>query len=316
MRCRISFPKNKADSGRGSFGSQREVNTMSITQQAIQYDRNLPARIRLSDGSVEKSASETHRHNEIELIYVDSGRLNATIDYQEHEFSAGDLIVINSNTVHSLEGKKARTLTVHLSYVFVKSFLSSFEEFDYVLQEGSQERREMLLLMQKLLAIEQNTFDGYNTLVKYSLLTRILRLLLTRCRREKPPVVFDKRRSLESDAIAVKNYIETNFRRKMYIYEVAELLHYNPNQITRYFRQLTGKSFKDYLNSVRAEHALEDYLTYDIPVGEAVLKNGFCHYNFFSKACNKYYGASPTAIKKARREQREIAADMPLVRTA
>ena len=173
----------------------------------------------------------------------------------------------------------------------------------------------MLLLMQKLLAIEQNTFDGYNTLVKYSLLARILRLLLTRCRREKPPVVFDKRRSLESDAIAVKNYIETNFRRKMYIHEVAELLHYNPNQITRYFRQLTGKSFKDYLNSVRVEHALEDYLVHDISAADAALRNGFCHYNFFAKACDKYYGASPTALKKARRQQSGTT-NMPLVRTA
>ena len=288
---------------------------MPITQQTIIYDKNLPARIRIANGSVDKSSRETHRHNEIELIYVDGGKLNATIDYQEHEFSAGDLIVINSNTVHSLEGKKAQMLTVHFSYVFVKSFFNSFDEFDYVLQEGSQERRDMLFLMQKLLAIEQNNFDGYNTLVKYSLLTRMLRLLLTRCRREKPLVLFDKRRSIESDAIAVENYIETNFRRKMYIHELAELLHYDPNQITRYFKQLTGKHFKDYLNAVRVEHALEDYLVHDISAADAALRNGFCHYNFFLRACNKYYGASPTAIKKARREQQSTT-NMPLVRTA
>ena len=288
---------------------------MDIHQQIIIYDKNLPARIRIASGPVDRSERETHCHNEIELIYVDSGRLNATIDYQEHEFSAGDLIVINSNTVHSLEGRKARTLTVHFSYVFVKSFLSSFEEFDYVLQEGSQERREMVFLMQKLLAIEQNTFDEYSALKKYSLLLKMMRLLLTRCRREKPPSVYDKNRSVESDAIAVKNYVEVNFRRKMMIAEIAELLHYDPNQITPYFKKLTGKRFKDYLNQVRAEHALEDYLTYDIPVGEAALKNGFCHYNFFSKACCKYYGASPTALKKARREQSDTT-HMPLVRTA
>ena len=140
----------------------------------------------------------------------------------------------------------------------------------------------------------------------------MLRLLLTRCRREKPPAVYDKRRSLESDMIAVKNYIETNFRRKMMI---AELLHYDANQITPYFKKLTGRRFKDYLNFVRAVHALEDYLSFDIPVAEAALKNGFGHYNFFSKACIKYYGASPTALKKVRRQQPGTV-DMPLVRTA
>ena len=76
-----------------------------------------------------------------------------------------------------------------------------------------------------------------------------------------------------------------------------------------------GRRFKDYLNFVRAEHALEDYLNFDIPVAEAALKNGFGHYNFFSKACIKYYGASPTALKKARRQQPGTV-DMPLVRTA
>ena len=56
-----------------------------------------------------------------------------------------------------------------------------------------------------------------------------------------------------------------------------------------------------------------DYLTYDIPVGEAALKNGFCHYNFFSKACNKYYGASPTAIKK---QKRAASVSAPLEKSA
>ena len=226
---------------------------MGIDQITIKYDKNLPARIRIANGSADRSEREPHRHNEIELIYVESGKLSATIDYQEHEFSAGDLIAVGSNTVHSLEFKRARILTVHFSYVFVKSFFNSFENYDYVLKEGSQERREMLLLMQKLMAIEQNSFDEYNTLVKYSLLTKMLRLLLTRCRIEKAPVVLNKRRSLESDAIAVKNYIEVNFRRKMYLNELAELIHYNPNQITRYFKQLTGKHFKDYLNGFFSE---------------------------------------------------------------
>ena len=128
----------------------------------------------------------------------------------------------------------------------------------------------MQFLMQKLLAIEQNTFDEYSALVKYSLLLKMLRLLLTRCRSEKQPVVCEKRRSLESDAIAVKNYIEINFRRKIMIGELAELIHYDPRSFTPYFKKLTGKRFTDYLQEVRTVHALEDYLTYDIPVGEEI----------------------------------------------
>ena len=283
--------------------------------QTIEYDKRLPARITLCDSSVDRCRGEPHWHEEMQLIYVDEGSLNMTVGNRKSALNAGDVQLINPGEVHSLKKGSAKYISVHFSRVFVKSFFEAAESCGYVLEEGSQERREMTFLMQKLLAIEQNTFDEYSALTKYSLLLKMLRLLLTRCRREKPPAVYDKRRSLESDMIAVKNYIETNFRRKMMIAELAELLHYDANQITPYFKKLTGRRFKDYLNFVRAEHALEDYLNFDIPVAEAALKNGFGHYNFFSKACIKYYGASPTALKKARRQQPGTV-DMPLVRTA
>jgi len=42
------------------------------------------------------------------------------------------------------------------------------------------------------------------------------------------------------------------------------------------------------------------------------LKNGFCHYNHFTKACHKYYGASPTEIKKQKRgKQVSLPLDIP-----
>ena len=52
----------------------------------------------------------------------------------------------------------------------------------------------------------------------------------------------------------------------------------------------------------------------DGPVNEA-LKNGFGHYNHFTKACRKYYGASPTEIKRQKR-QRDAAPNAPLVKSA
>ena len=280
--------------------------------QTIEYDKNLPAKIRLIDDSSERCRGEPHWHEEMQLLYVDNGKLQATVGNKSYELGAGDVLVINPSEVHSLTGENARYLSVHFSCTFVKLFYASVESRDFVLEEGTQERREMTVLMQKLLAIEQDNNDEYNALVKYSLLMKMLRLLLTRCAEEKKLSVYGTKRSLESDAITVKNYIEANFRRKIMINELAELMQYDPRNITPYFKKLTGKRFTDYLQEVRTKHALEDYLTYDIPVGEAALKNGFCHYNFFSKACSKYYGASPTAIKKAKRENQGKAVSLPV----
>ena len=97
--------------------------------------------------------------------------------------------------------------------------------------------------------------------------------------------------------------------------DYENLLHFDATYVMTYFKKQTGMTIMTYTIKERTRHALDDYLTHDIPIGEAAKKNGFCHYNHFTKACHKYYGASPTALKKARREQPGTA-NMPLVRTA
>ena len=128
--------------------------------QTIQYDKNLPTRIRVRDGPVDEMLKEPHWHEELQLIYVDSGTLVLSIGESKQVLTAGAVTVISPRTEHALSGVDARYLTVHFSHVFVKSFFDSVEKYDFELAKGSQERREMVFLMQKLLAVERNNFDS------------------------------------------------------------------------------------------------------------------------------------------------------------
>ena len=283
--------------------------------QTIEYDKRLPAKTSLCDSAVNRCRGEPHWHEEIQLIYVDEGSLNMTVGNRKLTLDSGDVQVINPCEVHSLKKSSAKFLSVHFSRVFVQSFFDSAESYGYVLEEGSQERREMVFLMQKLLAVERNTFDEYSALVKYSLLLKMLRLLLTRCRTERLDSVYGTSRSLDDDVIAVKQYIEANYHRKIMTADYENLLHFDATYVMTYFKKQTGMTIMSYAIKERTRHALDDYLTHDIPIGEAAKKNGFCHYNHFTKACHKYYGASPTEIKRQKR-QRDVASNAPLVRSA
>ena len=283
--------------------------------QTIEYDKRLPARITLCDSSVDRCRGEPHWHEEMQLIYVDEGSLNMTVGNRKSALHAGDVQLINPGEVHSLKKGSAKYISVHFSRVFVKSFFEAAESCGYVLEEGSQERREMVFLMQKLLAVERNTFDEYSALVKYSLLLKMLRLLLTRCRTERIDSVYGTSRSLDDDVIAVKQYIEANYHRKIMTADYENLLHFDATYVMTYFKKQTGLTMMSYAIRERARHALDDYITHDVPVCEAALKNGFCHYNHFTKACHKYYGASPTEIKRQKR-QRDAAPNAPLVKSA
>ena len=280
--------------------------------QTIEYDNILPAKIELNERTVDRCRGEPHWHEEIQLIYLDEGSLNVTVGNRELQLSAGDMQLINPCEVHAVNKGSAKYLSVHFSRVFVKSFFEPVESFGYVLEEGSQERREMIFLMQKLLAVERNTFDEYSALVKYSLLLKMLRMLLTRCRTEKIVSVYGAERSLDDDVTAVKHYIEANYRRKIVSADLEKLIHFKPTYVMTHFKKQTGMTIMSYTIKERTKHALDDYLTHDIPVGEAAKKNGFCHYNHFTKACHKYYGASPTEIKKQKRgKQVSLLLDIP-----
>lgn len=283
--------------------------------QTIQYDKLLPAKITLCDSAVDRCRGEPHWHEEMQLIYISEGSLNVTVGNKKLALNAGDILLINPCEIHSSGKGSAKFLSVHFSRVFVQSFFEAAESFGYVLEEGSQERREMVFLMQKLLAVERNPFDEYSALVKYSLLLKMLRLLLTRCRTERLKSVYGTDRSLDDDVIAVKQYIEANYRRKIMTADLEKLMHFDATYVMTYFKKQTGMTIMSYAIKERARHALDDYLTYDIPIGEAAKKNGFCHYNHFTKACHKYYGASPTEIKRQKR-QRDAAPNAPLEKSA
>ena len=280
--------------------------------QTIEYDKRLPAKISLCDSAVDRCRGEPHWHEEMQLIYVDEGSLSMTVGSRKLTLNSGDVQMINPCEVHSLKKSSAKFLSVHFSRVFVQSFFETAESYGYVLEDGSQERREMVFLMQKLLAVERNNFDEYSSLVKYSLLLKMLRLLLTRCRTEKTVSIYGTERSLDDDVIAVKQYIEANYHRKIMTADFEGLLHYDPTYVMTYFKKQTGMTIMSYAIRERTRHALDDYLTHDIPIGEAAKKNGFCHYNHFTKACHKYFGASPTEIKKQKRgKQVSLPLDIP-----
>ena len=81
--------------------------------QTIQYDKNIPARIRLRDGPVDNALKEPHWHEELQLIYVDGGTLVLSLGESKQVLTAGAVVVISPRTEHALSGVDARYLTVH-----------------------------------------------------------------------------------------------------------------------------------------------------------------------------------------------------------
>lgn len=73
----------------------------------------------------------------------------------------------------------------------------------------------------------------------------------------------------------------------------AKLMYVSERSLQRRFKQLTGRTFKDYLNEVRLEHACCQLLEGE-KVSDVAFACGFNDPSYFSQRFKAYFGASPT----------------------
>lgn len=282
---------------------------MKPTYQIIKYDSGLPARIRFVESPTDRCRGEPHWHREPELIYVESGEVTLAVAKRVQTLKSGEAFIVNSGEIHKLEAENARFLSVHLFYDFIRQFEPKLDSFDFGTEEGAPEQRELLTLMQKLCAIERSRGDPYVVFREQSQLMKLIRLLLTKCKRQKQISVYGSDNIRVNNKRIIENYIEAHFREKITLADIAETLGRNEYYMSLYFKQIIGEGFCDYLKKVRAKHAVEDLKTLDISIEEIALRNGFGNRNLVTKACKLFYGVTPVQLKK---QQHGKAVSLPV----
>ena len=278
---------------------------MKPTYQIIKYDSGLPARIRFVESPTDRCRGEPHWHREPELIYVESGEVTLTVAKRVQTLKSGEVFIVNSGEIHKLEAENATYLSVHLFYDFIKQFEPRLDSFDFV----AENERELPVLMQKLCTLKRSRGDPYVAFREQSELMKLIRLLLTKCKRQKQISVYGSDNIRVSNKRIIENYIEAHFREKITLADIAGTLGRNEYYMSLYFKQLMGIGFCDYLKKVRAKHAVEDLKTLDISIEEIALRNGFGNRNLITKACKLFYGVTPVQLKK---QQHGKAVSLPV----
>lgn len=82
----------------------------------------------------------------------------------------------------------------------------------------------------------------------------------------------------------------------------AKLMFVSERSLQRRFKQLTGRTFKDYLNEIRFEHA-RFQLVSGRKVSDVAYACGFNDASYFSQRFKAYFGASPTQFVERQEQQ-------------
>jgi len=105
------------------------------------------------------------------------------------------------------------------------------------------------------------------------------------------PPYKDNKLSLLKPAL---EYIEDNFRDKIYMEKMAYLCNISPGYFSKIFKRETGETFSSYVNIVKLKRAKEMLETTDEPIVNISLDLGYEDCGYFIKVFKKYIGKTPS----------------------
>ena len=263
--------------------------------EIISADDNLPGKVVLFDKPGQECYTNKHWHKNIEIIYIIKGNFWVMINGEDHDLTDGDIIVINNDDIHQTCGKlpqeNVKYLVVQFSYNFIKAYFEDFESYSFNIEKSVSAKTEITKLLKGIVAETENQSEFSDLKISASM-SQILVNLFVLCREERVHSQnIPEHEELEYAKKAI-DYIKLNFKERITLGEIASHVGLTPTYFSRYFKQNTRKTFKQYLNLIRLENALRDIQTTGISETRAALENGFPSVKAFIAAFKSVYNCT------------------------
>ena len=93
------------------------------------------------------------------------------------------------------------------------------------------------------------------------------------------------------------NYIKDNYEYDLSISDISSLYFYNEVYLGRLFKESVGKSFKEYVNSIRVKRA-QELLHTNRPIIEIAQSVGYNNVTYFNRVFKREIGKTPSEYRK------------------
>lgn len=249
-----------------------------------------------------------HWHPEMELTMIAEGEAEYSINLNENYVSAGDIICIQPNLLHSARITPKCVMTSD-SFVFHLNLLGNssadFCALRYFapIMEGNLKLPQVINTDHVLYPELKTYFErlnhcchelapGYELETK-SLLFHLLNLLI-----HSPETCHAEAGDTHSERMkAIFDYIHTHYAEDISIEGAAGECHITPSHFMRYFKEKSGTTFNRYLNQYRLQQSAL-LLAKGVPAAEAAFACGFNNLPYFYKRFREYYHMTPREFQK------------------
>lgn len=240
--------------------------------------------------------SPFHWHNHIEILYVLEGKIDFKVEQRKYLLTEGDMIIINSEIIHSSK------LCGHARYILLQVPLSAFDgvydEIENVVlkEKPTNEESEKLFSYLSLMLKSVDDQRQENKIKFISLLYDFFYLLLTSYKVEQKKSGMSSYYGINRIS-PIMAYVEKEFRNKITLSEVAEILNVTPEHMCRLFKKYTDMTFNEYLMSLRISAFYQMLQNTNQKISVILEECGITNYKVFIREFKKTFGKTPEMIR-------------------
>ncbi len=269
---------------------------MASMEQEISFNSTAPINAYISM----KQKSDRHWHKNLELNYVLTGQLKIQIREQTYFLEKDQMILVNSYDPHVIDETDCvlAVMTIDLSKFDQNLVKEGSLRFDC--NCATRQEQELFTPLKSMLArfIQINSVeDEYNEFLNKSLSYSVLHYLIKVFRIETS-MDYGSQHSHISRMEEVIKYINQNYTRYLTLNDLAKEFYITVPYMSKIFKDYFGCSFKDYMNSIRLSHALNDLGNNTLSIDMIAERSGFPNTRSFVTAFKSAYGELPSTYRK------------------
>ncbi|MBE6904974.1 AraC family transcriptional regulator [Marasmitruncus massiliensis] len=245
-------------------------------------------------------------HREIEITLVLNGKVEFSIEGKTYFLQEDDLLLVNSNMGHAslLRDTSGIAMVLRFDPIIFRSAFEDYTKLDFhCLSVGDQAHQQDFRMIRYYMArmmYTQLENAPYSQLVTEGAFQMLCGILLEKF----PPqhLHTDGRGNEMSHRQVIQRmitYIESYYRQKITLDEIAKIAQYNRIYVSTFFKENVGINFYDYLTRTRLRHAIYEMNTTQKTLTQIALDSGFPDLKTFSTNFHKYFEKTPNQYRQS-----------------
>ncbi len=266
-----------------------------------------------------------HSHDFVEICYVAKGSGYHIVGNKKDKVRKGYLYLINYDMSHTFYREEDSDSLVTYNILFTPGFLDEvlidLNDFNSLtksylfsdvfkeeltqadLRLSGEDLADFDMLIRRMYHEYKMKKTGYMNIIRAYMIELLIKIMRYYSDKSEGDVIVEKNMHAIDSIIA---YLHSNYSKGFSLNELALNSFFSKNYLCKIFKETTGITITEYMQTLRMNEAYRLLETTDMTITQIALEVGFHDYKSFNKVFQRTYRKSPSQIRNDMRAEQSI----------